>query len=96
MIRHVRYEEFVALKSEGAGDFDGFLAAVDALAEQMGDVAAHHALVDLRRASVPPRCWTQICFPRTLRWKHSWSSLLSGEETDRRFSTRGSGSWGDG
>ena len=31
MIRHIRYEEFVALKSEGAGDFDGFLAAVDAL-----------------------------------------------------------------
>ena len=30
MIRHIRYEEFVALKSEGAGDFDGFLAVVDA------------------------------------------------------------------
>ena len=54
MIRHIRYEEFVALKSEGAGDFDGFLAAVDALVEQMGDVAAHHVLVDLRRATIPP------------------------------------------
>ena len=36
MIRHIRYEEFAALKSQGAGDFDGFLAAVDALVEQMG------------------------------------------------------------
>ena len=54
MIRHIRYEEFVALKSDGAGDFDGFLAAVDALLAQMGDVAAHHVLVDLRRATVPP------------------------------------------
>ena len=53
MIRHIRYEEFVALKSEGAGDFDGFLAAVDALVEQMGG-AAHHVLVDLRRATIPP------------------------------------------
>ena len=54
MIRHIRYEEFIALQSEGAGDFDGFLAAVDALLAQMGDVAAHHVLVDLRRATVPP------------------------------------------
>jgi hypothetical protein len=54
VIRHIRYEEFVALKSEGAGDFDGFLAAVDALLAQMGDAAAHHVLVDLRRATIPP------------------------------------------
>ncbi len=54
VIRHIRYEEFVALKSEGAGDFDGFLAAVNALLAQMGDVAAHHVLVNLRRASIPP------------------------------------------
>jgi hypothetical protein len=54
VIRHVRYEEFVALKSEGAGDFDGFLAAVDALLAQMGDVAAQDVLVDLRHATVPP------------------------------------------
>ena len=54
MIRHIRYEEFVALKSEGAGDFDGFLAAFDALVEQTGDAAAHHVLVDLRRATIPP------------------------------------------
>jgi hypothetical protein len=55
VIRHMRYEEFVALKSEGAGDFDGFLAAVDALRAQMGEnVAAQHVLVDLRRATIPP------------------------------------------
>ncbi len=54
VIRQIRYDEFVALKSEGVGDFDGFLAAVDALLVQMGDVAAHHVLVNLRRASLPP------------------------------------------
>src|SRR6185312_897538 len=54
VIRHVRYEEFVALISEGAGDLDGFQTAVDALLAQMGDVAAQHVLVDLRRATIPP------------------------------------------
>ena len=55
VIRHVSYQDFVALKSEGAGDFDGFLAAVDALRAQMGEnVAAQHVLVDLRRATIPP------------------------------------------
>ena len=54
VIRHVRYEEFVALISEGAGDLDGFQAAADALLTQMGDVAAQHVLVDLRRATIPP------------------------------------------
>ena len=54
VIRHVRYEEFVALISEGAGDSDGFQAAADALLAQMGDVAAQHVLVDLRRATIPP------------------------------------------
>jgi hypothetical protein len=54
VIRHIRYEEFVALKSEGAGDFDGFLTAVDALLAQMGDAAAHPVLIDLRRATIPP------------------------------------------
>ena len=54
VIRHVRYEEFVALISEGAGDLHGFQAAADALLTQMGDVAAQHVLVDLRRATIPP------------------------------------------
>ena len=54
VIRQVRYEEFVALISEGAGDLDGFQAAADALLAQMGDVAAQHVLVDLRRATIPP------------------------------------------
>ena len=54
VIRHVRYEEFVALISEGAGDLDGFQTAVDALLAQMGDVGAAHVLVDLRRATIPP------------------------------------------
>ena len=54
VIRHVRYEELVALISEGAGDSDGFQAAADALLAQMGDVAAQHVLVELRRATIPP------------------------------------------
>jgi hypothetical protein len=54
VIRHVRYEEFVALISEGAGDLDGLQAAADALLSQMGDVGAQHDLVDLRRATIPP------------------------------------------
>jgi hypothetical protein len=54
LIRHIRYDEFVALKSQGVGDLDGFLAAVDALLAQTEDAAAHHVLVDLRRASIPP------------------------------------------
>jgi hypothetical protein len=53
-VRHVRYHEFVALLSRGAGDLDGFRAAVDTLLAQMGDVAAHPVLIDLRRAAIPP------------------------------------------
>jgi hypothetical protein len=54
VIRHVSYQDFVALTSEGAGDFDGFLAAVEALVAQTGDVAAQPVLFDLRRATIPP------------------------------------------
>ena len=54
VIRHVRYEDFVALISDGASDLEGFQAAADALLAQMGDVAAQHVLVDLRRATIPP------------------------------------------
>ena len=54
LIRHVSCADFVALTSEGAGDLDGFQAAVDALLAPMGDVAAPPVLVDLRRATIPP------------------------------------------
>jgi hypothetical protein len=53
-VRHVRYAEFMALLSRGAGDLDGFRAAVDTLLTQMGDVAAQPVLIDLRRATIPP------------------------------------------
>ena len=79
VIRHVHYEEFVALKSQGAGDFDGFLAAVDALLARMEDVASHHVLVDLRRATVPP-------LPEALLARapeHLRQSGLGGEEQGR-------------
>ena len=71
VIRHIRYEEFVALKSEGAGDFDGFLAAVNALLAQMGDVAAHHVLVNLRRASIPPL--PEATLARALEHMRRWA-----------------------
>jgi hypothetical protein len=54
VIRHVSYQDFVTLKSEGAGDFDGFLAAIEALLAQTGGVAAQPVLIDLRRATIPP------------------------------------------
>jgi hypothetical protein len=54
LIRHVRYEDFVALISQGVVDLEGFRLAVDALGRHMGDVAAHHVLFDLRGADVGP------------------------------------------
>jgi hypothetical protein len=53
-IRHVSYEDFFALVSEGAGDLTGFRSAVDALVRQMGDPHYHHVLFDLRHATIGP------------------------------------------
>jgi hypothetical protein len=54
LIRHIRYEEFFALISEGAGDLNGFRSAVDMLVRQMGALQHHHILIDLRRAVIAP------------------------------------------
>ena len=48
LIRHVRYEDFVAVRSEGASDLRDFQAAIDTLAQQIGTLYSHHILVDLR------------------------------------------------
>ena len=53
-IRHVSYDDFFALISEGAGDLAAFRSAVDALARQMGDPRHHPVLVDLRHATIGP------------------------------------------
>jgi hypothetical protein len=53
-IKHVRYEDFIALSSEGVGTLEGFRSAVDTLVGQMGDVSFHHVLIDLRHAVIPP------------------------------------------
>jgi hypothetical protein len=53
-IRHVRYEDFYLLSSNGVGDVESFCRAVDALVRQMGSVSDHHVLLDLRRATIPP------------------------------------------
>ena len=54
LIRHVRYEDFIALVSDGVGDLDGFRLAADTLVRQMGSLHFHHILVDLRRAVIAP------------------------------------------
>ena len=53
LIRHVRYEDFVTITSDGVGDLLGFQSAADALARRMGDLHYHHVLVDLR-VRMPP------------------------------------------
>lgn len=53
-IRHVRYEDFFALISEGVGDLSGFRCAVDALVRQIGAPHHHHVLIDLRHATISP------------------------------------------
>jgi hypothetical protein len=54
LIRHVRYEDFFALISEGVGDLSGLRSAADSLVRQMGGLHHHHVLVDLRGAVVEP------------------------------------------
>jgi hypothetical protein len=53
-IRHVRYEDFYALASDGVRDIESFCRAVDALVERMGRVSDHHVILDLRSATIPP------------------------------------------
>jgi hypothetical protein len=53
-IRHVRYEDFYSLSSDGVGDIESFCRAVDALVRQMGSVSDHNVLMDLRHATIPP------------------------------------------
>jgi hypothetical protein len=53
-IRHVRYRDFVELRSDGTGgDLEHFRAQVDALVRQMGPLHAHHIVFDLRDATLP-------------------------------------------
>jgi hypothetical protein len=53
-IRHVRYEDFYSLTSEGAGDLGSFCRALDTLVRQMGSLSDHHVVLDLRNATIPP------------------------------------------
>jgi hypothetical protein len=53
-IQEVRYEDFIRLASEGAGDLKGFLSAVDELVRRMGSQHARPVLLDLRYAAIPP------------------------------------------
>jgi hypothetical protein len=53
-IRHVRYEDFYSLTSEGAGDLGSFCRSLDTLVLQMGRLSDHHVVLDLRKATIPP------------------------------------------
>jgi hypothetical protein len=53
-IRHIRYEDFYSLSSEGFGNLESFCRAVDSLVRQMGSVSAHHIVLDVRHATIPP------------------------------------------
>ena len=54
LIRHVRYEDFIAVVSDGASDLHDFQAAIDTLVRQMGTLHFHNVLVDLRGATLAP------------------------------------------
>ena len=54
LVRHVRYEDFYALVSEGVRDLPSFRASVDVLLREMGNLHHHHILLDLRHAVIGP------------------------------------------
>src|SRR5262249_28638081 len=54
LIRHVRYEDFIAVLSGGASDLRDFQETVDTIVRQMGPLHHHHVLVDLRGATIAP------------------------------------------
>jgi hypothetical protein len=53
-IRHVHYEDFFALISEGVGDLSDFRFAIDSLVRQLEDPHHNHILLDLRHAAIGP------------------------------------------
>jgi hypothetical protein len=54
-IRHVRYEDFYSLESEGFEDLENFRRIVDALVRRVGgSLSDHHVVLDLRHATIPP------------------------------------------
>jgi hypothetical protein len=54
LIRHVRYEDFISLVTEGVSDLNDFKSAADTLVRQMGTLHYHNILVDLRHAVIAP------------------------------------------
>src|SRR3954469_24461595 len=54
LIRHVRYEDFIAVVSDGVSELDDFKATIDTLVRQMGTLHFYHVLVDLRGATLAP------------------------------------------
>src|SRR4051812_790330 len=54
LIRHVRYEDFIAVLSDGVHDLRDFQEVIDTLVRQMGTLHYDHVLVDLRGAPLPP------------------------------------------
>jgi hypothetical protein len=54
LVRHVRYEDFINVISEGACDLSDFRSTADAVVRQMGPLHHHHVLLDVRGAVVGP------------------------------------------
>jgi hypothetical protein len=54
LIRHVRYQDFIALVSDGSSDLDTTKKQFDDLIRSMGTLHAHNVLIDLRRATTGP------------------------------------------
>lgn len=53
-VRHVRYEDFIALISGGVGEIANFRTVIDKLVVEMGTLCHHNLLIDLRNAMVSP------------------------------------------
>jgi hypothetical protein len=53
-IRHVHYDNFFALISQGVSDLAAFRRAIDQLLAEMGDPAACAIVIDVRTAVLPP------------------------------------------
>jgi hypothetical protein len=54
LIRHIRYEDFFAVVSDGADTLQQSKDQVDRFVRDMGDLKHHHVLLDLRHATTGP------------------------------------------
>jgi hypothetical protein len=53
-VRHVRYEDFFAVVSDGIDTLEHGRDQVDRFVRDLGDLKYHHVLLDLRHATIGP------------------------------------------